>query len=169
MAASSTAGWGRPVCQPQPGSKAICGWQVVPGLQKEPQVAEDTPSLPVTPICRLQVVLGLWKGPKIPEDTPSLPIKTTCGWQVVLGLQKEPEFLPELFKRLEAGPSDPAWGDLLAFLQEMCGLAKHLQPTNCTALMTRLHHLGLFQVWASRLAYRIWAVGFCSPTAAPPS
>ena len=74
--------------------------------------------------------------------------KPICGLQVVLGLQKEPEFLPELFKRLEAGPSDPAWGDLLAFLQEMCGLAKHLQPTNCTALMTRLHHLGLFQVRA---------------------
>ena len=70
-----------------------------------------------------------------------------AAWpQVVLGLHKEPDFLPELFKRLEAGPSDPAWGDLLAFLQEMCGLAKHLQPTNCTSLMTSLHHLGLFQV-----------------------
>ena len=66
--------------------------------------------------------------------------------QVVMGLQKEPGFLPELFRRLEAGPSDPAWGDLLAFLQEMCGLAKHLQPSNCTALMSRLHQLGLFQV-----------------------
>ena len=69
-----------------------------------------------------------------------------CLWQVVMGLQKEAGFLPELFRRLEKGPEDPAWGDLLGFLQEMCGLAKHLQPSSCSSLLGRLHQLGLFHV-----------------------
>lgn len=87
--------------------------------------------------------------------------------QVVMGLQKEPTYLPQLFKRLEEGPQDPAWGDLLAFLQEMCGLAKHLQPASSSALMTRLHQLGLFQVCSVRLLPKMHR-GCCGHAQAKP-
>ena len=55
-------------------------------------------------------------------------------------------FLPDLFSRLKAsGPADEGWEDQVAFLQELCGLAKHLQPGNRAQLLGRLAHLGLFE------------------------
>lgn len=38
------------------------------------------------------------------------------------------------------------WRDLVAFLQELCGLSKHLQASQRHALLTRLGELGLFEV-----------------------
>lgn len=43
------------------------------------------------------------------------------------------------------------WNDLVKFLQELCGLARHLQPTTRAELLGQLVSLGLFEV---RLACR---------------
>lgn len=53
----------------------------------------------------------------------------------------------QLFRTLkDRKPGDPDWDDLVAFLQEFCSLAKHLQlpqRQNCWAKMTQL---GMFEV-----------------------
>ena len=67
--------------------------------------------------------------------------------QVVMALQGNAQFLPELFRRLKsAGPGDPEWLDQVAFLQELCSLAKHLQAASRTQLLSKLIGLGLFEV-----------------------
>jgi protein phosphatase-4 regulatory subunit 3 len=67
--------------------------------------------------------------------------------QVVMALQGDAQFLPELFRRLKsAGPGDPEWLDQVAFLQELCSLAKHLQAASRTQLLSKLVGLGLFEV-----------------------
>ena len=38
------------------------------------------------------------------------------------------------------------WNDLVKFLQELCGLARHLQPTTRAELLGQLVSLGLFEV-----------------------
>ena len=51
--------------------------------------------------------------------------------EVVTALLHDPAFLPELFLRLEKHTSDdPCWHDLVAFLAELCSLARHLQQTS---------------------------------------
>ena len=67
--------------------------------------------------------------------------------QVVMALQGDAKFLPELFQRLKAAkPGEKEWLDQVAFLQELCSLAKHLQATSRTQLLTKLFSLGLFEV-----------------------
>ena len=67
--------------------------------------------------------------------------------QVVMALQGDAKFLPELFQRLKAAsPRDREWLDQVAFLQELCSLAKHLQAVSRTQLLSKLIKLGLFEV-----------------------
>ena len=50
-------------------------------------------------------------------------------------------------RRLKAAqPGGQEWRDLVAFLQELCGLTKHLQAQQRNSLLLRLVGLGLFQV-----------------------
>lgn len=68
---------------------------------------------------------------------------------VLMALQSDTYFFPELFSRLNATPVGSAeWVDLVRFLQELCGQAKHLQPSNRQQLLSRLTTLGLFDVIA---------------------
>ncbi|GAX85578.1 hypothetical protein CEUSTIGMA_g12993.t1 [Chlamydomonas eustigma] len=65
--------------------------------------------------------------------------------EVVTALQSDSSFLSELFLRLAKYTCDDAeWGDLIAFLQEFCGLARHLQQPQRLQLFKRLSQLGLF-------------------------
>ena len=38
------------------------------------------------------------------------------------------------------------WNDLVKFLQELCGLARHTSPANKADLLGQLVNLGLFEV-----------------------
>ena len=40
------------------------------------------------------------------------------------------------------------WNDLVKFLQELCGLARHTQPGARAELLNQLVNLGLFEVWS---------------------
>lgn len=66
-------------------------------------------------------------------------VRVTLGYHSVV----------QLFRTLkERKPGDADWDDLVAFLQEFCSLAKHLQlqqRQNCWARMTQL---GMFEVSA---------------------
>ncbi|KAL4418834.1 hypothetical protein ABPG77_004074 [Micractinium sp. CCAP 211/92] len=67
--------------------------------------------------------------------------------EVLMALYQDRDFFPELFRRLkQASPDSEEWRDLVAFLQELCGLAKHLQATQRNQLLLRLVGLGLFEV-----------------------
>ncbi|GIL44732.1 hypothetical protein Vafri_2247 [Volvox africanus] len=67
--------------------------------------------------------------------------------EVVGALMADPSFLPQLFQRLQqTDPSDTQWHDLVAFLQEFCSLARHLQQQQRASLFNRLIQLGLFEV-----------------------
>ena len=76
--------------------------------------------------------------------------------QVVMALQGDAKFLPDLFQRLSAAkPGDAEWMNQVAFLQELCSLAKHLQAVSRTQLLSKLIGLGLFEVnksWSGRHA-----------------
>lgn len=66
--------------------------------------------------------------------------------QVVMALLNDARFLPDLFARLKAtGPGDEGWQDQVAFLQELTGLAKHLQQSHRQQLLSKLASLGLFE------------------------
>ena len=45
------------------------------------------------------------------------------------------------------------WNDLVKFLQELCGLARHTQPGARAELLNQLVNLGLFEVWSRK--YRL--------------
>ncbi|KAG2493475.1 hypothetical protein HYH03_008292 [Edaphochlamys debaryana] len=67
--------------------------------------------------------------------------------EVVGALMADAAFLPQLFQRLQqTDPSDSQWHDLVAFLQEFCSLARHLQQQQRAGLFNRLIQLGLFEV-----------------------
>lgn len=67
--------------------------------------------------------------------------------EVITTLATDAQFLPKLFERLQQrGPEDPEWHDLVAFLQELCSLAKHLQPPHRQSLFQKLVALGMFEV-----------------------
>ena len=67
--------------------------------------------------------------------------------QVVMALQGDAKFLPDLFQRLKAAKlGDAEWMNQVAFLQELCSLAKHLQAASRTQLLSKLIGLGLFEV-----------------------
>lgn len=67
--------------------------------------------------------------------------------EVIVWLQQDPQFLSQLFVRLKKhSPNDSEWHDLVAFLQEFCGLAKHLQPAHRQLLFNKLVTLGMFEV-----------------------
>lgn len=49
--------------------------------------------------------------------------------------------------RLRASrPGQEEWADLVAFLQELCSLVKHLQANQRSQLLQKLTSLGLFEV-----------------------
>ncbi|CAL8462717.1 g2250 [Coccomyxa elongata] len=67
--------------------------------------------------------------------------------EVVMALHNDARFLPDLFERLKVtGPGDEGWPDQVAFLQELTGLAKHLQQGHRQQLLSKLASLGLFEV-----------------------
>jgi protein phosphatase-4 regulatory subunit 3 len=64
-----------------------------------------------------------------------------------MALMGDARFLPDLFAQLrESKPGDDSWRDQVAFLQELCGLAKHLQAMHRMQLLNKLSGLGLFEV-----------------------
>lgn len=66
---------------------------------------------------------------------------------VVLGLYQDAAFLPRLFHSLKShAPGDTEWDDLVAFLQEFCSLAKHLQLQHRQNLWNKMTQLGMFEV-----------------------
>ncbi|WIA20078.1 hypothetical protein OEZ85_005938 [Tetradesmus obliquus] len=66
---------------------------------------------------------------------------------VVLGLYQDAKFLPALFEALKSrAPGEPDWDDLVAFLQEFCSLAKHLQLLQRQNLWNKMTQLGMFEV-----------------------
>eukprot|EP00879_Flechtneria_rotunda_P032547 GHRR01035771.1.p1 GENE.GHRR01035771.1~~GHRR01035771.1.p1 ORF type:complete len:480 (+),score=165.60 GHRR01035771.1:3227-4666(+) len=68
---------------------------------------------------------------------------------VVLGLNQDVNFLPSLFSALKSKqPGNDGWDDLVAFLQEFCSLAKHLQMQQRHNLWNRMTQLGMFEVIA---------------------
>jgi protein phosphatase-4 regulatory subunit 3 len=72
--------------------------------------------------------------------------------EVLVALQGEPQFLTQLFTSLrESVPGSEQWGDLVAFVQEMCGMARHLQPQARGRLYTALIQHGAFDVLTSVL------------------
>eukprot|EP00887_Chlorella_sp_A99_P007007 scaffold2.g7007.t1 len=72
---------------------------------------------------------------------------------VLMALQSDPTFFPELFRRLRGvAPGGEEWRDLVGFLQELCGLAKHLQASQRNSLLERLVSLGLFEVMTEVMA-----------------
>uniref|UniRef100_A0A061R721 Protein phosphatase 4 regulatory subunit 3 n=1 Tax=Tetraselmis sp. GSL018 TaxID=582737 RepID=A0A061R721_9CHLO len=67
--------------------------------------------------------------------------------EVLMALQSDSTFLSELFGRLKSvNPQESDWRDLVAFLQELCSLAKHLQATPRMQLFAKLVDLGMFEV-----------------------
>jgi len=72
--------------------------------------------------------------------------------EVLMALQADARFLPALFGSLRgAPPTAPGFADRLAFLQELAGLAKHLQAGARGALFGKLAGLGLFGVAGAAL------------------
>eukprot|EP00775_Hariotina_reticulata_P003204 gene3204-3481_t len=66
---------------------------------------------------------------------------------VVLGLYQDTNFLPRLFSALKSRQlGDLDWDDLVAFLQEFCSLAKHLQLQQRQNLWNKMTQLGMFEV-----------------------
>lgn len=53
----------------------------------------------------------------------------------------------QLFHSLKChAPGDSEWDDLVAFLQEFCSLAKHLQLQHRQNLWNKMTQLGMFEV-----------------------
>ena len=72
--------------------------------------------------------------------------------EVLVALQGEPQFLTQLFTSLrDAPPGSEQWCDLVAFVQEMCGMARHLQPQARGRLYAALIQHGAFDVLTSVL------------------
>ena len=66
--------------------------------------------------------------------------------EIVNALARDHAFLRQLFLSLEAANSNtPEWADLIAFLQEFCNLARHMQQISRQHLFQRMIHLGLFE------------------------
>lgn len=67
---------------------------------------------------------------------------------------QDDQFFPDLFARLQdlseqrkkGLERSEGWTDLVAFLQELCGLSKHLQMNNRGQLLSKLINLDLFEV-----------------------
>jgi protein phosphatase-4 regulatory subunit 3 len=58
--------------------------------------------------------------------------------------------LLQLFEALKSRqPGDSDWDDLVAFLQEFCSLAKHLQLQQRQNLWNKMTQLGMFEVRAA--------------------
>ncbi len=67
--------------------------------------------------------------------------------QVLIALMSHARFLPDLFQRLKSSqPGQETWHDAVAFLQEMCGMARYLQVSQRSELYSKLANLGLFDV-----------------------
>ncbi|KAA6418854.1 MAG: hypothetical protein FRX49_11211 [Trebouxia sp. A1-2] len=67
--------------------------------------------------------------------------------EILTKLQHDPSFFPDLFKKLRTtAPKAEGWNDLVKFLQELCGLARHTSPANRADLLGQLVNLGLFEV-----------------------
>lgn len=77
--------------------------------------------------------------------------------EVLVALTHSATFFPDLFRRLniESGATttaaDAEWEDHVSFLQELCGMAKHLQVSNRNQMLHKLISLGLFRVMAAAL------------------
>lgn len=66
---------------------------------------------------------------------------------VLLSLHQDPDFFPSLFEKFwETDPLSEGFQDLVAYLQEILSLSRHLQANQRNALLQSLAQLGLFQV-----------------------
>jgi len=66
---------------------------------------------------------------------------------VALGLQNDPNFFRELFSRLQThDPDSVEWKDLISFLQELCNIAKFLQPAHRSQLFSTLTSHSILEV-----------------------
>ena len=94
--------------------------------------------------------------PRVLDDTTFATLSSLILFnnvEVLMALQADARFLPELFAALRrAGPADAAFADRLAFLQELTGLAKHLQVGARVQLLAKLAGLGLFEAAGAALA-----------------
>lgn len=67
--------------------------------------------------------------------------------EVLVALLNDAAFLRELFSRLDAAePGSAAWAELVAFLRELCALARHLQGAHRARLFLALIQHGVFDV-----------------------
>jgi len=67
--------------------------------------------------------------------------------EVLLSLQGDKRFFPDLFARIaESEKGSEEWRDLIAFLQELISLSKHIQASQRNTMLLQLCNLGLFQV-----------------------
>lgn len=67
--------------------------------------------------------------------------------EILTKLQHDPSFFPDLFNKLRTTPPKAeGCSDLVKFLQELCGLARHTSPANRADLLGQLVNLGLFEV-----------------------
>jgi hypothetical protein len=74
--------------------------------------------------------------------------------------------LLQLFEALKScQPGDSDWDDLVAFLQEFCSLAKHLQLLQRQNLWNKMTQLGMFEVRAELLAVLYWPNKACAVSA----
>jgi protein phosphatase-4 regulatory subunit 3 len=103
--------------------------------------------------------LGYFKDAALPRALDDGTFATLSSLQlfnsveVVLALHARPDYLPELFRRLRAAPpGGQDWRDLVAVLQELTSLARHLQASQRNALLARLAELGLYPVLTGVLA-----------------
>lgn len=66
---------------------------------------------------------------------------------IIMALDQDPTFLPDLFLKLKSvQKDDPAWHDLVAFLQEFCMSMKLMQPRSKQVLFSKLVDLGLYGI-----------------------
>jgi len=56
------------------------------------------------------------------------------------------------------------WNDLVKFLQELCGLARHTSPANRADLLGQLVNLGLFEVQPSLGLNEMFMIAWLSVT-----
>ena len=86
---------------------------------------------------------------------PSCHLLMLSSWAA-----QDSTFLQELFVRLRASqPGQEEWADLVAFLQELCSLVKHLQASQRSQLLQKLTSFGLFQVAYVILSRSMWLGG----------
>jgi protein phosphatase-4 regulatory subunit 3 len=147
--------------------------QVVAALEYDPHVPEEarvrhrdhvkgTMSLKevvpiLDPICRAKIMqsyrIAYVKDVMLAKSLDDATYATLSSLQlfstveVLLSLQGDKKFFPDLFARIaKAEKGTEEWRDLIAFLQELISLSKHIQASQRNTMLLQLCNLGLFQI-----------------------